>query len=249
MGKIVGIGASEAEQSSGELTAMGAAWVEGALRSLWSEGRSLVSIFSLLVVTPIVTAYLVHDWNSIISVLGKAIPGSHRDTVLTLAREIDGTLTSFLRGQGMICLILVTFYAVALRSVGLNHGLLIGLISGLLGFVPYLGSLTGLLLSVSVAFLQFGMTWSPILIVLGIFFVGRTIADYVLAPVLVASKVHLNPVWLLFALFSFGYLFGFLGLLIAVPVAASIGVIVRFVLRQSLSRPTYANLIEPKNGR
>jgi len=246
IGKIVGLGASEAEQSKGELAALGAGWVGEWLRSLWSDGRWVMSMFSLLVVTPIVTAYLVHDWNRIIGALDEAIPEPHRNSVRALAREIDGIMTSFLRGQGTICLILGMFYALALRSIGLNHGLLIGLVAGLLGFVPYLGSLTGLLLSVSVAFLQFGMTWTPILIVLGIFFVGQSIADYVLAPVLVAGKVHLNPVWLLFALFSFGYLFGFMGLLIAVPLAASIGVLVRFALRRDLPSPIAANLAQSR---
>ena len=246
IGKIVGLGASEAQQSSGELAAVGARWAGEWLRSLWSDGRWVVSIVSLVVVTPIVAAYLVHDWNRILATLDAAIPGAYRNTTRALAREIDAIMTSFLRGQGTICLILAIFYGLALRSIGLNHGLLIGLVAGLLGFVPYLGSLTGLLLSVSVAFLQFGMAWTPILIVLGIFFVGQSLADYVLAPVLVAGKVHLNPVWLLFALFSFGYLFGFLGLLIAVPLAASIGVLVRFALRQSLPSPIDANLAQSR---
>jgi predicted PurR-regulated permease PerM len=114
-----------------------------------------------------------------------------------------------------------------------NHALLIGLVSGLIGFVPYVGSLTGLLLSVSIAIVQFGPTWTPVLIVLGIFIVGQSVADYVLAPYLVGSQVHLNPVWLIFSLFAFGYLFGLVGLLIAVPLAASIGVLVRFALTQA----------------
>jgi predicted PurR-regulated permease PerM len=124
------------------------------------------------------------------------------------------------------------FYALALRAMGLNHGLLIGAVSGLFGFVPYFGSLTGLLLSLGVTIAQFGLTWTPILLVFGIFLVGQSLSDYVLVPYFVGNKVHLNPVWLMFALFSFGYLFGFVGLLIAVPLAASIGVLVRFALRQ-----------------
>jgi predicted PurR-regulated permease PerM len=231
--KIVDAGMGAAQRSSAELTAMSASWISAFLRALWSDGRAIMSILSLLVVTPIVTAYLVYDWNRIIASLDDCIPAAHRTTVRALAREIDGTISSFLRGQGTICVMLGVFYALALRSVGLKHGVLIGLLSGLLGFVPYLGSLTGLLLSIGVAILQFGLDWEPILIVLGIFLVGQSTADYVLAPVLVGSKVHLNPVWLLFALFSFGYLFGIVGLLIAVPLAASIGVLVRFALRQN----------------
>jgi predicted PurR-regulated permease PerM len=231
LGKILNVGIAQAEQSSSELASIGAGWLTEFLRSLWSDGRMLLSIFSLLVVTPIITAYLVHDWNRLIAALDNLVPAAQRNTVRVLAREIDGTIAAFLRGQGTICLILGIFYALALRTIGLNHGLLIGIVSGLLAFIPYFGSLTGLALSLSVAAVQFGLTWSPFLLVVAIFLVGQSLADYALAPYFVGNKVHLNPVWLMFALFSFGYLFGFVGLLIAVPLAASIGVLVRFALR------------------
>jgi predicted PurR-regulated permease PerM len=249
-GKLVDAGIGEAEQSSGELAGLGAGWLGEFLRSLWSDGRALLSIFSLLVVTPIITAYLVYDWTRIMAALDNLVPAPQRHTVRTLAREIDATIAAFLLGQGAICLILGIFYALALRFIGLNHGLLIGIASGLLAFIPYFGSLTGLLLSLSVAIVQFGLVWTPILMVLGIFLVGQALADYVLAPWFVGSKVHLNPVWLMFSLFSFGYLFGFVGLLIAVPVAASIGVLVRFAFRQnqtgSSERQASAEFVSPK---
>jgi len=232
IGKAIAVGIEQAERSSGELASLGAGWLSEFLRALWSDGRMLLSIFSLLVVTPIITAYLVYDWNRIVATLDRLIPTAHRDTVRALMREIDSTVAGFLRGQATICLILGIFYALALRAMGLDHGLLIGALSGLLGFVPYFGSLTGLLLSLGVSLAQFGLAWTPILLVLGIFLVGQSLSDYVLAPYFVGNRVHLNPVWLMFALFSFGYLFGFVGLLIAVPLAASIGVLVRFALRQ-----------------
>ena len=232
LSKIIGAGLIEAQHSSGELASMGASWLTDLLRSLWSDGRALISIFSLLLVTPIVTAYLVYDWNRIIAAVDNSVPATQRNTVRALAREIDDKIAGYLRGQTMICLVLGAYYAIALWSLGLNHALLIGLVAGLIGFVPYLGALTGLLLSVGVALAQFGPIWGPVLIVVGIFLVGQSVADYVLAPYLVGSKVHLNPVWLIFALFAFGYLFGFVGLLIAVPLAASIGVLVRFALKQ-----------------
>lgn len=245
LSKIIGVGLVEAEHSSGELTSMSAGWLPDLLRSLWSDGRTMLSIFSLLVVTPIVTAYLVYDWNRIILAFDDAVPSAQRNTVRVLAREIDDKITGYLRGQGIICLILAAYYVVALRTFGLNHALLIGLVTGAIEFIPYLGSLTGLLLSVSVAIAQFGPSWTPVLVVVGIFFVGQCLADYVLVPYLVGSKVHLNPVWLIFALFAFGYLFGLVGLLIAVPLAASIGVLVRFALRppdKSLSDGNTARL-------
>jgi predicted PurR-regulated permease PerM len=230
MSKIINVGVQEAEHSSGELASLGATWVAEALRALWWDGRMLLSIFSLLVVTPIITAYLVHDWNRIIDALDNLVPADQRSTVRALARDIDATIAGFLRGQGTICLLLAVFYTLALRGIGLNHAPLLGIASGLLGFIPYFGSLTGLVLSLAVAISQFGLAWTPILLVLGIFFVGQGLSDYVLAPYFVGNKVHLNPVWLMLALFSFGYLFGFVGLLLAVPLAAALGVLVRFAL-------------------
>jgi predicted PurR-regulated permease PerM len=230
--KIIGEGLSEAEQSAGQLTTVAADWIPTFLRSLWSDSRALLSIFSLLVVTPIVTIYLLIDWKRLIATIERSIPAAQRETVLALARELDDTIAGFLRGQGTICLILACYYALALHLIGLNHGILIGLAAGLISFIPYLGSLTGLVLSLCVVVLQFWPGWTLIPVVLGIFFAGQAIADYVLSPYLIASRVQLNPVWIMFAIAAFGYLFGFVGLLIAVPLAAAIGVVIRFAMRQ-----------------
>jgi predicted PurR-regulated permease PerM len=229
-----GLVSNEVARSSGQLGPM----ITGFLRSLWSGGWAVLSFFSLFVVTPIVTVYLLHDWTRILSTLDRSVPPEHRATVRELAGEIDLRLTSFIRGQAMVCLMLAAFYAIALRSVGLNHGLLIGIIAGLFGFIPYAGAFAGLLLAASLAILQFGLSWTPLLTVFGIFFVGQSLADYLLAPIFVGNRVHLNPVWLMFALFSFGYLFGFIGLLVAVPLAAVLGVLVRFAVGQCLASAT-----------
>ena len=191
-----------------------------------------ISIFCLLVVTPIVTLYLLNDWDGLIATIDRSVPMAQRETVRTLSREIDDTLAGFLRGQGTICLILALYYASALRLIGLNHGILIGLAAGLISFIPYLGSLIGLVLSLCVVVLQFWPNWTMIPVVLGIFIAGQAIADYALAPFLIASRINLNPVWVMFAIAAFGYLFGFVGLLIAVPLAAAIGVVIRFAMRQ-----------------
>src|ERR1700731_595234 len=232
--KIIGEGLSEAEQSAGQLTTVAADWIPTFLRSLWSNSRALLSIFSLLVVTPIVTVYLLIDWKRLTAVIDRSIPAAQRETVLALAGELDDTITGFLRGQGTICLILAFYYALGLRLIGLNHGILIGLAAGLISFIPYLGSLTGLVLSLCVVVLQFWPSWTLIPVVLGIFLAGQAIADYALSPYLIASRVQLNPVWIMFAIAAFGYLFGFVGLLIAVPLAAAIGVVIRFAMRQYL---------------
>jgi predicted PurR-regulated permease PerM len=159
------------------------------------------------------------------------VPPSRRDTARTLAREIDDTIGGFVLGQGALCLILSLFYAVALSITGLNHGMLIGIAAGLISFVPYLGSHSGLVVSTCVALARFWPNWSHILVVPAIFFVGEALADYVLSPYLVGRRVNLNPVWVMFALFAFGYLFEFVGLLIAEPLAAAIGVLMSFVMR------------------
>jgi predicted PurR-regulated permease PerM len=167
------------------------------------------------------------------------IPLNQRDTVRGLAREVDSAIAGFVRGQSAVCLILGTFYAIALTLTGLNFGLLIGLISGLITFIPYVGSMTGLILSLGVAVAQFWPDYMWIVLILGIFLVGQFLEGNVLSPKLVGESVGLHPVWLIFALLAFGYLFGFVGLLVAVPLAATIGVLVRFALRRYLESSLY----------
>jgi len=245
LSKLVGEGLNEAERSLGELTTLASSWLGAFLRSIWSGGRALLSIFSLAVVTPIVAFYLVYDWNRMIAVIDNWVPPARRDTVRALAREVDDTISGFVRGQTALCLVLAIYYAIALWLIGLKHGVVIGFAAGLLSFIPYLGSLSGLVISTCVAIAQFWPDWTSILLVPAIFFVGQFFADYVLSPYLVGRRVHLNPVWVMFALFAFGYLFGFVGLLIAVPLAAAIGVLMRFALRQYYASPLYAAAIAP----
>lgn len=232
--KIVGEGLLEAEQSAGQLATMAADWIPSLLRSVWSDSQALISIFSLLFVTPIITFYLLKGWKHLIAAIDHSIPTAQRETIRTLAGELDNTIAGFLRGQGTICLALALYYALALWMTGLNHGILIGLAAGLISFIPYLGMLIGLVVSLFVVLLQFWPSWTLIPIVVGIFVVGQGIADYVLAPFLVAERIHLSPVEVMFAIAAFGYLFGFVGLLIAVPLAAAIGVVIRFATKQYL---------------
>jgi predicted PurR-regulated permease PerM len=236
--KLLGAGFS-ADKSIGDLMTQGVGWLTTFLRSLWSGGRALVSIFSLVVVTPVVAFYLIYDWHRMVKSVDGWVPVQHRETVRELAREIDAAISGFFRGQTAVCLILGSFYAVALTFTGLNFGLLIGIISGLITFIPYIGSMTGLILSLGVAVAQFWPAYGLIVIVLGIFLVGQFIEGYVLAPKLVGESVGLHPVWVIFALLAFGYLFGFVGLLVAVPLAATIGVLTRFALRRYLQSSLY----------
>lgn len=237
--KLLGAGFS-ADKSIGDLMTQGVGWLTTFLRSLWSGGRALVSVFSLIVVTPVVAFYLIYDWHRMVKSVDGWIPVQHRETVRELAREIDAAISGFFRGQTAVCLILGSFYAVALTFTGLNFGLLIGIISGLITFIPYIGSMTGLVLSLGVAVAQFWPAYGLIAIVLSIFLVGQFIEGYVLAPKLVGESVGLHPVWVIFALLAFGYLFGFVGLLVAVPLAATIGVLTRFALRRYLQSSLYS---------
>jgi predicted PurR-regulated permease PerM len=226
--KLVGAGIN-ADKSIGDLVTQGVSWLTAFLKSLWSGGRALVSLFSLIVITPVVAFYLIHDWHRMIVTVDGWIPVHQRETVRRLAREVDAAIAGFVRGQT----------AVALTVSGLNFGLLLGLISGLITFVPYVGSMTGLILALGVAVAQFWPDYSSILTVLGIFLVGQFLEGNLLAPKLVGESVGLHPVWLIFALLAFGYLFGFVGLLVAVPLAATIGVLARFALRRYLESTLY----------
>ncbi len=236
--KLLGAGLNS-DKGLSDLVTQGAGWLTTFLKSLWSGGSALISIFSLIVVTPVVAFYLIYDWHHMIGTVDSWIPVHQRDTVRGLAREVDAAIAGFVRGQSAVCLILGTFYAIALTLTGLNFGLLIGLISGLITFIPYVGSMTGLILSLGVAVAQFWPDYMWIVLILGIFLFGQFLEGNVLSPKLVGESVGLHPVWLIFALLAFGYLFGFVGLLVAVPLAATIGVLARFALRRYLESSLY----------
>ncbi len=230
---------AEMQSSIGNLVGQGAAWFGRFLQSLWSGGQAIISIFALLVVTPVVAFYLLIDWDRMVTTIDAWVPVRHRDTVRRLARDINRAIAGFVRGQTLVCLILGTFYALALSLIGLNFGALIGMVSGILTFIPYVGSLTGLVLSVGVAVVQFWPDWAMILATLAIFVFGQFVEGNVLSPKLVGDAVGLHPVWLMFALVAFGSLFGFVGLLLSVPLAAAAGVLARFALQRYLASPLY----------
>jgi len=230
---------ADIQRSIGDLVGQGAAWIARFLQGLWSGGQAILSVFALLVVTPVVAFYLLVDWDRMVRTVDTWLPLQQRDGIRSVARDIDVAIAGFIRGQASVCLILGTFYAVGLSLIGLNFGALIGMTAGLLSFIPYVGSLTGLLLSVGVAIVQFWPDWAWILATLGIFVFGQFVEGNILSPKLVGASVGLHPVWLMFALLAFGSLFGFVGLLLAVPLAAAVGVIARHALRRYLASPLY----------
>lgn len=217
---------------AGELSKAGAEFAAGLLRSLLSGGLAFVNFLSLLLVTPVVTFFLLLDWDRMIAALDGWLPRDHAATIRRIAREIDEVLAGFIRGQGTVALLLGIMYAVGLSFVGLQHAVLVGLLAGIVSFVPFVGSLTGFLVAMLLAVSQFWPEWLPIAQVALVFVVGQAIEGNVLSPKIVGGRVKLHPVWLIFSLFAFSYLLGIVGLLIAVPVAAAIGVLVRFALEE-----------------
>ncbi len=202
--------------------------LEGAV----SSAGSLFNIILLFVVVPVVAVYMLVDWDNLVARIDDLLPLDHRPTIRRLAGEMDRTLASFIRGQGTVCLIQGTFYAVSLTLVGLNFGLPVGALAGLISFIPLVGSVVGGALAIGLAIFQFWGEPLMIALVAGIFFFGQIVEGNILTPKLVGSSVGLHPVWLLLALSVFGAIFGFVGLLVAVPVAAMLGVLVRFLAAQ-----------------
>jgi predicted PurR-regulated permease PerM len=207
--------------------------------SLWSQGLALFNFLSLLLVTPLVAFYVLIDWNPMLAKIDSWLPREHAPTIRRLARDINDAVSAFFRGQGTVCLILAVYYAIALSAAGLRYGLLVGLGTGLLSFVPFVGWALGLIVATTIAIVQFWPEYLPILIVVGVFIGAQVLDAGFLSPTIVGSKIGLHPVWLIFALFVFSYLFGIVGVLVAVPIAAAVGVLVRFAIRVYLASDVY----------
>jgi len=238
-GELFRVDAAQLQSSMGQLMSQGASWLSTLLKSLWSGGSALIDVVSLLVVTPVVAFYMLVDWDRMVARIDSWIPRDHVETVRMLARDADRAIAGFVRGQGLVCLILGSFYGLGLALLGLNFGLLIGIGAGILSFIPYVGTTLGFVISVGVAIVQFWPDWYWVGAVIGVFLVGQFFEGNILQPRLVGASVGLHPVWLMFALFAFGVLFGFVGLLIAVPASAAIGVLVRFGIARYLTSPIY----------
>lgn len=227
------------KENFSQVVSQGAGFVGSLLAQIWNSGKAIVDVMSLLVVTPVVAFYILLDWDRMVRKVDSWIPRDQVQVVRQIAREMDDSVAGFIRGQGSLCLILGIYYAVGLSLVGLNFGLLIGFVAGMISFIPYIGSLLGLVTAIGVALVQFWPDFPWILAVAAVFFSGQFLEGNILQPKLVGQSVGLHPVWLMFALFAFGALFGFVGLLIAVPAAAVVGVLVRFALARYLDSDIY----------
>jgi predicted PurR-regulated permease PerM len=217
---ITGIGATIQERG-GEL-----------LNTALASAASLLNILLLFVIVPVVAVYLLLDWDRMVAQIDSLLPRDHAPVIRRLARDIDKTLASFIRGMGTVCLILGAYYAIALMLVGLQFGLVVGFIAGLVTFIPYLGAVLGGVLAIGLALFQFWGDWLSIGLVAAIFVLGQMLEGNFLTPKLVGNSVGLHPVWLILALSVFGSLFGFVGMLAAVPIAAALGVVARFATEQ-----------------
>lgn len=215
------------------LAALGASIQDNAgelVSQVFASALGVIGIVVFIVVVPVVAFYLLLDWDNMIERIDELLPRDHRDTIRQLASEVDKVMAGFVRGQLTVCLILGTFYSIALMAVGLQFGLVVGAVAGLLTFIPYVGSFVGGALSIGLALFQFWGDPGWIVAVALIFVLGQMIEGNYLTPKLVGGSVGLHPVWLLFALSAFGTVFGFVGMLVAVPVSAMIGVLVRFAV-------------------
>ncbi len=201
-------------------------------QSVLSSALGVINAVVFIVVVPVVAFYMLMDWDHMVAKLDGILPRDHAPVVRRLAGEIDATLSAFVRGQLTVCLLLGTFYSVALMLAGLQFGLIVGAIAGAITFIPYVGALVGGALAIGLALFQFWGDWLSIGIVAAIFGFGQFIEGNILTPKLVGESVGLHPVWLIFALSAFGSVFGIVGMLVAVPVAAALGVLIRFAIQQ-----------------
>jgi len=237
--QMLGNAFASTDHSIGDLLVPAASYLNGLVGSLLSRGRALVSLFSLVIISPVVAFYLICDWDRMLRSIDNLIPLPERETVRGLARQIDASISAYVHGQSLVCLLLGCYYAIGLTAAGLHYGLLIGVVAGIVSFVPYVGSFTALMVSFGVAVEQFYPQWGRVAIVAAVVLIGQFIEGNILSPRILGKSVGLHPVWLIFALFAFGYLLGFVGLLLAVPLAAAAGVLARFALQRYRESPLY----------
>ena len=230
---------AEIQKSLGDIVKQGAQWMLGFMKSLWSGGQALLGVFSLLVVTPVVAFYILLDWGRMIATIDSLAPPTHREDIRAIARDMNRAIAGFLRGQSLVCLFLGLWYGIGLSMIGLKFGFLLGVCAGFLSFIPYVGSLTALVLSAVMSLVQGWPSLGLFAMAMGVIGVGQFLEGNVLTPRLVGASVGLHPVWLMFALFAFGSLFGFTGLILAVPLAAVLGVLIRFAIGRYRQSPVY----------
>lgn len=236
------------QSAFGGLLSQGVGVIGGLTAQIMQSGMTILNALSLLIITPVVAFYLLLDWHRMVESVDHLLPRAQYDEIKSVLGDIDKAMAGVIRGQGSVVLLLAIFYAVSLSLTGLSFGLAIGLIAGLLSFIPYVGFLVGFVLSMGIAFVQYWPNWPMIVVIFVIFLIGQFLEGNVFYPKLVGSSIGIHPVWLMFALFAFGLLFGTVGLLLAVPLAAMTNVLVRFGVRKYKESPLYGGPGEGGDG-
>lgn len=229
------LGPERAAQLQTQLTQFIGSGVEflGSLTAQVAQsGLTVLNTIAVLILTPVVAFYLLLDWSGMVKGIDDLLPREHRREIRQLLDQIDRSIAGVIRGQGSVILVLCVYYATALTLTGLNFGLVIGLMTGLFSFIPFFGFLTGFALSMGIALVQFSPNWWMVAIVFVAYMIGQFLEGNVLYPRLVGQSININPVWLMFALFAFAFLFGFVGLILAVPLSAITATLTRYAIRR-----------------
>lgn len=213
-------------------------WGINFLAKILTSGVAIANLLSLIVITPIVAFYCLRDWNLIINTIDRWLPRPYDPMLRRLFADINTTIGGFAKGQALVCLMVGTYYSITLTLAGLDFGFVVGMVIGVMAFIPYVGALVGFMLSIGIALAQF-TDWSSVGIVAGIFAVGQSLEGYLLIPYFVGNRIGLHPVWVLFALLAGGVLYGFIGILFALPVGAAIGVLIRYIREFYFNSPYY----------
>lgn len=213
-------------------------WGINFLAKVLTSGAAIANLLSLIVITPIVAFYCLRDWNLIINTIDRWLPRPYEPVLRRLFTDINTTIGGFAKGQALVCLMIGTYYSIALTLAGLDFGFVVGLVIGVMAFIPYVGALVGFMLSIGIAFAQF-TEWASIGVVAGIFIIGQSLEGYLLIPYFVGNRIGLHPVWVLFSLLAGGALYGFIGILFALPIGAAVGVLIRYVREIYFKSPYY----------
>jgi predicted PurR-regulated permease PerM len=237
-GKLGAADVAKLQGQLGEAATKLAGWLVGALAVVFGGSLAFLNALALIAITPVVAFYFLSEWPAFLKRVDGWLPRRRAPAIRDMAREIDRRLAGFARGQALVCAILAIYYAVALSLVGLDFGVLIGLFIGVISFIPFIGVFFGGLLSIGLAALQFG-TWSDVALVAAVFVAGQVVEGNFLTPKLVGDRIGLHPLWVVFALLAGGALFGIVGVLLAVPVAAAVGVVAERMLASYLASPLY----------
>lgn len=215
-----------------------ASYIGKAASNIIGGGYAVVNVIVLLVITPIITFYFLRDWQVIIRHIDRLLPRPYEGLIREQAVEVNKILSAWIRGQAICCLALAAIYAIGLTIIGLDLGLIVGMTAGLISFIPYVGTVLGGLTAILLALSQ-SQGWDGVISVVIVFTVGQCLNDYVIQPRLLGDRVGLSAVWVIFALFAGGAAFGFIGIMLAVPITATLGVILRFWLRRYMQSPLY----------